>query len=309
MANDYKASILFHGDDHLSSKNYGGHVNYSEESIECFQKITDIAINENVTHIISPGDFTYGRFSLIDRILIEDELKKRNELTNGNVYQLRGNHDYSSSGMTEWEYYVNYRKLMKPATTLEFDNCDIHMIDFGDEENRIEFKSEKENIIIGHNYFNFIDSKMPNFGKPIILDNKEEWKDVSMIMSGHIHKNFKMAGNIISDNIAHEVGLYYPGCLSRPEFTDDLTDEGEVCIIRISDIVSYEFLAVPLRPLDEAFQIIDTIKELKKVDISDILNGLNDKKRNIGSIWQIIDNMSEYKKEYREKAKDLLMSV
>lgn len=306
LEGNYEASILIHGDDHLSSRNYGGHVDYPGESLECFQTITKIMEDEKVTHLISPGDLTYGRFNLAYRTLVEDELNKRNQMTNGNVFQLRGNHDYSTSGMTEWEYYTTHRKLMKPATRLEFSSCVIHMIDFGKENVPLELSDTKENIVVGHNYFNFKDSPLPNFGSPIILDDREDWFNVSMVISGHIHKNFHLAGKIVKDGISRDVGLYYPGSLSRPEFTEGLTNEGEVCILRIGETISFDFITVSLKPVEEAFAIADTIKEFKRVDISDIIKNLNNKERNIGSPEQIIDTMTDFKQEYRRKAKELL---
>ena len=40
---ELKYRIMFTGDDHLSSRNYGGHYNYPKESLHYFNLLTDIA--------------------------------------------------------------------------------------------------------------------------------------------------------------------------------------------------------------------------------------------------------------------------
>ena len=107
--------ILIYGDIHLSSKNYGGHRDYARESLEYFKKITEAVEKHNISCLIGTGDFTFGRFhSLEYRKAVEDELEKQFKLTNGNRYELKGNHDSATYGMTEYEYYT-YKGLLKKS--------------------------------------------------------------------------------------------------------------------------------------------------------------------------------------------------
>lgn len=119
------ATILIYGDIHLNSKNYGGHKDYANESLGYFQKITETAQEIGATHIIGLGDFTFSRFHTLEyRSKVEDELEKQYKLTNGNRFELKGNHDVAGYGMTEYEYYVE-KGLLRPSTNLQIGNVNI----------------------------------------------------------------------------------------------------------------------------------------------------------------------------------------
>lgn len=136
---DIIAKVMIYGDDHLSSKNYGGHRDYPNETLHILKMLTDYAEDNGVTHIIGLGDFTYYRFHTLEyRKKVEEQLERQFRLTHGNRYQLKGNHDEASYGMTEYEYYIA-KGLLKPAETINISNIlNINMLNYGDMDMLLE---------------------------------------------------------------------------------------------------------------------------------------------------------------------------
>ena len=84
------ARILIYGDIHLSSRNYGGHRDYPNESLSYFKDITRYTEELKATHLIGLGDFTFNRFNTLEyREKVERELNKQFELVSGNRYELK----------------------------------------------------------------------------------------------------------------------------------------------------------------------------------------------------------------------------
>lgn len=317
------ARVLIYGDIHLSSKNYGAHVNYPSESLELFRKITKAAEDNRATHLIGLGDFTYGRFNTLEyREAVELELTKQYQLVNGNHYELKGNHDSASYGMTEYEYYLK-RGYIKPSCNMTIGNVHISMFDYGQEKvgtPNIGDPTTSINVVFAHNFFKFKDTMMPDFGKAIELDNFTRWFGVDFLICGHIHSQSSFEGLVVKEidgqPHGHRMLVQYPGCLSRPSYVENGMDlVGNLILLEIQDDgqMRYNVLDVELPKLEESFNL--SLKQAqketaqakeKRVDISDIIQRLNSHNRMIGNPEDIIRSLEGVEDKYKEKAIELL---
>lgn len=317
-----QARILIYGDPHLCSKNYGAHVDYASESLNLFKKITDIAIEQQATMLVGLGDFSYGRFHTLEyREAVENELQRQYGVVQGSHYQLKGNHDKASYGMTEYEYYIK-KGLLKPSCNIQIGNVNITMVDYGlhtKTEPNISTADGATNVILAHDYFRFSNSPMPNMGKFVELDNFSKWFGVDYIISGHIHTQYIFEGDIIKQDNgiarAHHVIVQYPGSLPRPAYTEGHMDlEGRLVLLVIDESgnLDYQVITIDLPDLAESFNLsqkaIEAEKKLRKeqrVDISDIIKKLDSHNRTIGNPEDIINAMGVPEK-YKVKAIELL---
>lgn len=323
------ASIIIYSDIHLCSKAYGAHKNYPEESLEYFRAITRVAEERNASHIMGLGDFTFGRFHTLEyRRAVEDELEKQYRICNGNRYELKGNHDQATYGMTEYEYYIE-KGLIKPSTKLKIGNLNISMVDYIDIKKDNFFETEKTdvlignsdtdiNVIIGHNFLKFKDTLIANYGKAIELDNLHKWHGADYIICGHVHKHHIFDGSILNKDgtKAHKATVHYLGCMTRPAYREGLMDEkGYILNLRLFDdgSMQYDVVEIPLWDIADSFNLEVKQKEKKikeekqsRIDISDIVKQLNSHERNVGNPEDIISAMVGVDEKYKEKAIKLL---
>lgn len=313
------ATIGIYGDMHLNSKNYGAHRNYAKESLEYFHNITEAVRKNNITTLIGTGDFTFGRFhSLEYRSAIERELQEQYSLTNGNRYELKGNHDIAGYGMTERDYYVS-KGLLKPSQNISIGNLNITMVDYNEYENVVPNIVDNEsvvNLIVAHDYFKFNSTKLPNFGTPIELDHFEKWFGVDYIALGHIHKDMEFDGYMAKGDMVHHVYVNYLGCMMRPAYKEGAMDEkGKMLVIKVFDDgkLDIENIYLDLWSIEDSFNIEAKQKEAAKkaekenrVDITDIVKQLDSHERNVGSPEEIIKGLEDIDDKYKNKAIDLL---
>ena len=314
------ARILITGDSHLSSRNYGAHQNYPKETLHYFRLTTDMAKELGATHYIGLGDFTYGRFhSLEYREEVEKILQEQYEITNGNRWEIKGNHDEASYGKTEYEYYKG-RGMIRGSEYIKIGNVNINMVDYGkyNETNVVLGGEDEINVILTHGYFVFNNTQMPAYGDPIYLDNFEEWCGVDYIICGHIHQEHIFDGYISnSEGKSHPCVVHYLPCLSRPAYLGELTPEvGRVVLLTIYDngTMKYDMIDVPLLPIEQSFNL--ALKEKKKkhseyvhVDVSDVVKQLASHQRTIGNPEDIIMAKADIPEKYRIKAVDLLKNA
>lgn len=316
---EYKVMIV--GDLHLSSKNYGNHINYAQETLDIFRKITAIAEENKVTHIIGLGDFTMAQIeSLRYRAFIDEELEKQNKLTNGNRYEIRGNHDYSSQHITDYEYYKTFRGMLRCPDYIDIGNTRIHLVSYGDESRKLEMGSGY-NMVCAHNYLKFDSTKMAEFygTSYVCLDDKYKWYGVDAIFCGHIHEENEFTGTMYSDaehTESKEIAVYYPGCPSRPAYRKNLDKYGHVVIVDIGtdeaptiDIQDFELLPIGMAFASTEETMKDVVNVMKEKDevinIEDITENLCKYNNKFGDIENEIDALDMFSVEAREKAKSL----
>lgn len=329
MSNEIKpvAKILVYGDIHLSSKNYGAHKDYPNESLGLFKNVTKTAQEVNATHIIGTGDISYGRFNTLEyRMAVEEQLEIQFRLTGGNRYELKGNHDSATYGMTEYEYYVN-KGLIKPSTNIQIGNLNLSMVNHNEHRKVgiIPPEEGKTNIVLMHDYFKFENSQMPNYGEPYILDYFEPWFGVDIILGGHIHRMEAINGYIIKNGKSHHCACIYLGCPCRPSYSEgNMQDKGYYTLIKVYDAaeasangiepVQVEMIEFELASIEDTFNIglRESEKERlekKRVDVTDIAQRLAGHNNVLGEPVDKVKALTGVNEEYKEKAIDLLMTA
>lgn len=310
------AKVGVYGDIHLCSKNYGAHRDYANESLGYFHKITEITKENGLTHLIGTGDFSFGRFhSLEYRLAVELELQEQMKLTSGNRYELRGNHDEAGYGLTERDFYVK-SGLLKAATGFDIGKVHFSLVDFGHADDKLNIHQGETNIAVAHDFYRFKNTQTPFYGDAIFLDEKENWFGVDYLVCGHVHSQLVFEGNVKSSGNEHKMLVHYPGCATRPAYSESLNPEvGQVAIISIFDdgSVDYGIAEFDLLPVNEAFNVegINEVKELKlekenRVDISDIVYQLDTHDKDIGSPETIIESLEGVDPRFKDKALELL---
>ena len=313
------ARVLIYGDIHLSSKNHGAHVNYPKESLHYFREITELAEEKQATHIVGLGDFSYGRFHTLEyREAVEQQLEKQYAITEGNRYEVKGNHDSATYGMTEYEYYVK-KGLLRPSTNLTLGNVNISMVDHDryDENTILKPGNPDEiNVVLAHNTFKFADTRLPEYGNHVELDTFIDWFGVDYLIVGHIHKQEMFEGLVLKNGKGHPMVVQYPGALTRPSYREghmDLVGQVTLLTVRDNGEMQYDILDVELLPLEQTFNLdkkkIEKEKKAAKearLDISDIVEKLNLHERNVGNPEDIIEAMVGVDSRYKKKAVELL---
>lgn len=319
------ARILIYGDIHLNSKNYGAHIDYAKESLECFQKITLLAKEHSATHLIGLGDLSYSRFhSLEYRTAVERELMDQYNIVSGNRYELKGNHDSAGYGMTEYEYYLR-KGLIKPSCNMTIGNLYITMVDYKKHTEvvpNINFSNGNTNIILAHDYYKFKETQAPNFGKAIEIESLNKWFGADYLVCGHIHNQVAFRGFTkrqgLNGEDSHELIIHYPGCITRPAYNESaLNSTGQFVLITVktSGEVVYDIIEVELPPISEIFnleakQSEKEQKEIKKnrVDISDIIQRMSEHEGIAWDHFGTIENM-QVDQRYKDKAIELLKAA
>ena len=316
------ARVLIYGDLHLSSKNYGAHNNYPEDSLNALKLVTKYAKEYNATHIIGLGDFTFGRFHTLEyRAKVEEELKAQYDICNGKRYELKGNHDSAGYGMTEYDYYV-LKGLLKPSVNFSIGTANFTLVDSGEYAKVIpNIKGNEEvNFILMHDYFKFSDTNVPDYGKAIDLDHFLNWYGADHIIGGHIHNSEFFEGLMLKtvdgQTYGHRCTVDYLGSMSRPAYREGHTDEeGHILILTIYDNGEYKYdrLDIELPAIAEVFNLAakEAEKEKKeakenRVDISDIVHRLAEHERSIGNPEDIISALEGIDEKYKAKAIELL---
>lgn len=312
--------ILVYGDLHLSSRQYGAHLNYPKETLWVLQTITNVAVQVNATYIAGSGDFSFERFKSLEyRELVEQELEKQYKLTNGNRYEIKGNHDTAGYGMTEYEYYIR-KGLLKPSTNLTIGQLNFSMVDFNTHNTTdVLIDEDKYNIILMHDFLKFKNSQIADYGKAIDIDEFEKWYGVDYIIGGHIHSSEVLDGLMVKtvegQPFGHRVVIDYLGSMPRPAYREGHMDElGHMALITVFDNgdVKYDRLDIQLLPINECFnldlkelELAKKIEKEKRVDISDIVHQLDEHERAIGNPEDIILALNVEDK-YKNKAIELL---
>jgi hypothetical protein len=312
------ARILVGGDPHLSSRARGAHTDYPGNSLNRQRELTEIAEENDATHILRLGDFSYYRFSTLEfREAVDKELEKQNEVVNGNVFDLEGNHDTSTSGMTEYQYYIK-KGLIKKPENMVIGNCNLSFIHSGGyrEPKVAPTQDGMYNFVFAHDFYKFKDTPLQDYGEAILLDNYDPLFGTNYLIVGHIHHHLAFEGYVEYGGNASKLIVHYLGCAARPDYKENFVDtQGHLALITIYDDAEpkYELIHYALPSIESTFNLVEKAKSVQKqmekssrVDISAEVKRLNEHKMNFGNPEDIIMSRGEIPEKYRSKAVELL---
>lgn len=227
--------ILVFGDLHLSATYQGEHKAYLYECYRNMETIRNRVKDTRPCAIIFEGDL----IGVTERNLKDRQFLMRvlmffsdlNEVTNGNVFTVKGNHDVGD--FSDFDFLIGLG-LIKNPRYVDFYGVDsdknsnlevrFHFVNWGEEGRKLDLLKDEDlvsNIVIGHNDYyiegvtNWYSSKAG-----VKLKSLKNFKGVDIIFSGHIHT---ASDEILYTDIDGErIGLVYTGSPSRTaERVDD----------------------------------------------------------------------------------------
>lgn len=253
--------ILVFADTHFSIVYEGKHINYAYDCFDNMAKILDIVKKQKPSAVFFLGDI----IGVKERNIVDRQFLMRVVLffgmlfniTNGNVYTVRGNHDTGDFSDFDFISGLGYFKNPKYVDYVTDKGTEIrfHFVNYGDEKLPLELaKDGASNIVLGHADY-YIDGVTNWYSEKkgrVELKTLQNFCGVELVFSGHIHTPSK---DIMYTNMpdGEVIGLFYPGSCSRTaERFDDcwyvsfeyIEDEGSV---------QYDANLMGLRKADEVF--------------------------------------------------------
>ncbi len=252
--------IFVFGDLHLSSTYEGQHVNYLEECLYNISKIKNMVLVEKPSAVFFVGDLIGVRErNLKDRRFFREVLlffKTLSEVTNGNVYSVKGNHDFGDYSDFDLLIGLGYLKNPNYVDYLSENGLEVrfHFVNYGYERNALEFPEEAEcsNVVLCH-----ADIQIPGVTTwyttkdGIQLSSLQNWRGVDLVIAGHIHTPSKEISFTTIDDAS--TGLFYIGSPSR---TAERYDDCWYMVFAYNDEVKttdYQSDLFGLKPVEEVF--------------------------------------------------------
>lgn len=253
-----ESRVLIIGDLHISDRYTGKHKNYLENCFEVLDMITESMKERKITHLIILGDW-------VGIGLREKNLRKRetllrlmrvvmewNNITNNNVYSLRGNHDIGHK-LTDFDLLLELG-LIKNVNQLDVQVARFHMFNYGEETRKIDVDDNMYNIGLFHANL-LIEGKTTWYrgGEGIELSTLDNLYGIDFAIAGHIHNpSLRIVSTSIRDR---DITLFYPGNLTRPRFEPNLWEKGYGVVFIINDMNAVaDMITYDLKPIDEVFE-------------------------------------------------------
>lgn len=247
------------GDLHISDKYSGRHVDYFRDCTEFLEQVTNKMKEMEVTHLILTGDLVgrtteknlQSRESLLYFMKV---LQVWNNITNGNVYTLRGNHDISSK-LTDFDLFLSLG-LIKMIDSLDVGGIRFHFFNYGEHNRPIQVAQDRYNVAVMHTHLKIEGVTTWFNGGPdgVELSSLENLYGVDFVVAGHIHNpSVRMVETSIRDKT---IQLFYPGNGTRPRFELNLWTKCYAVMFETNENfdVMLKLIEFPLRPIDEVFQ-------------------------------------------------------
>jgi DNA repair exonuclease SbcCD nuclease subunit len=268
-----KGNLLIFGDLHLSCVYSGSHKDYTYESYLLMDNIIEKVKQEKADCVIFLGDLigvserNIKDHQFLMRVLLF--FRTLNELTDGQVYSVKGNHD--KGDFSDFDLLVGFG-LLKTPDRLDYYGTSheirFHLVDYGDEKKELEY-AEVSNVVLAHNDFTvegFSDWYQHRNG--VSLQGLKNWSEVDLVIAGHLHTPSEGVINAMIG--AKSVGLLYTGSPSRTSerFDDcfyvkfDYTEE--------DDTTNYDIFMMGLPPwkdvfyVDEEVEVEDVVSEERR---------------------------------------------
>lgn len=223
-ANIYGGKIHIYGDLHLSCTYEGQHKSYILECYKNMDNIINKVKQDKPSAIIFLGDVIgVNERNLRDRQFLMRVLlffKTLNELTNYNVYSVKGNHDIGD--FSDFDFFVGIGYLKCPNYIDYYSSKDgslevrFHLVDYGKEDRKLDIRADDDcsNVVLGHQ--DYVIEGVTDWYKHkngVMLSRLGNYKGVDMVISGHIHNP---SSEILVTSIAGEpIQLFYTGSPSR----------------------------------------------------------------------------------------------
>lgn len=216
-----KGKVLIFGDLHFSCVYQGQHKNYIYDCYNNMNLITEVVKREKPAWIIFLGDIigvnerNIRDHQFLMRVLLFFETL--NNITDGNVYTVKGNHDCGD--FTDFDFLVGLG-LIKNPEYLDYEGKDgvevrFHFVNYGQEHRKLDILSNASNVVLGHaDYYVEGVTTWYSAKQGIELSKLGNFCGVDLVISGHIHlPSSEILYTTLKDG--KPVGLFYTGSPSR----------------------------------------------------------------------------------------------
>lgn len=224
-------NFIVFGDTHFSNKYSGTHWDYSKNSMRVAKRIVEIvakqAESSKVSVLILGDIFGVNERNINDESFLAAlgiQFGKLNNLCDGRVYCVRGNHDMGD--FTTFDFAVIEHWFKNPMSLDYVENGSVearyHLLNYGREKRPLDIAEGAANIAFGHNNFT-IPTVTPWYeneaskwrGDHVELSTMTNLEGVQELVSGHIHTpNIDKNLTEILPN-GESIRLYYLGSPSR----------------------------------------------------------------------------------------------
>jgi len=231
--NVYGGKIHIYGDLHLSCVYEGQHKSYVTECYKNMDSIVRKVKEDRASAVILLGDVigvnernTRDRQFLLRIYLF---FKTLNELTNGNVFVVKGNHD--KGDFSDFDFFLGMGLIKNPnyidyygCTEKEYNEGNksalevrFHFVNYGEENRELTMSVDEgySNVVLGH--ADYIIDGVTNWYQHkggVHLARLLNFKGVDLVVSGHIHNpSEEVLTTVIGGD--SPIGLFYAGSPAR----------------------------------------------------------------------------------------------
>lgn len=215
--------ILIFGDLHLSASYTGKHISYLSECYTNMEIIVKHIKKEKPSAVIFEGDIVgVNERNIKDRQFLMRVIMFFGtiyNLTKGNVYAVKGNHDIGD--FSDFDLLVGLGYL-RNASYVDYFGDDglearFHLVNYGDEKKPLPIVKEgASNIVVGHAdyYIEGVTTWYSSKSNSVELKKLKNFCGVDLVISGHIHTpSEEILYTTLPDG--ESVGLFYTGSPSR----------------------------------------------------------------------------------------------
>lgn len=224
--------VLVFGDLHLSAQYKGTHNDYYQSCIKVMLRILEIVEKEgDVGAVFLLGDvFGVKERNIRDfnfRLLVTSFFQQLNIRARGNVFSVRGNHDFGDS--PDFYHFEQINLLKNPdyvdyyAPSGGVPEVRFHFVNYGYEDRKLDLGTDPNtgNVVLAHNDFQ-IPGLTAWYGGENVIELKKHtpFVGIDLVLSGHIHTpSPELLPFHIGDAAAMDGGdaahLFYLGCPTR----------------------------------------------------------------------------------------------
>lgn len=215
--------VLVFGDTHFSVKYNGKHKDYTYDCFVTMELILDTVIKEKPSAVFFLGDLIgvnerniYDHEFLMRVVMFFGKLYK---LTKGNVYYVKGNHDYGDFADVDFLTGLGYIKNPEYVDYVIDGQVEIrfHFVNYGDERKALKINEDNaSNVVLGHAdyYIEGVTTWYSSKRGSVELKTLSNFNGVELVFAGHIHTPSKEVMYTTTPN-GNPIGLFYTGSPSR----------------------------------------------------------------------------------------------
>lgn len=325
-----KGGVVVFGDTHLSAIFKGNHKDYQEECLDSMARMIEIVKDEKPNAVVLLGDLIgVSERSIRDkRFLLEVTvwLQTLNNLTDNNVFIVRGNHDIGD--FPDFEYFKGVGLLKTPTEVDHFVDGQLmvryHFVGYGEEKRPLRYEGVENGvhqIVFGHNDYSISGVTNWYYSKNgVEMSTLGNFEHVSWIISGHIHLP---SPDIYSQTInGNDVALFYPGAVNRVSASETYEDcfYYKLFYNDEEEGFDYEIKRFGLKPASEVFEEVVELKTEEEQEeerlkaeankrLTDILNEAMTYRLHSGNLIEQIDRIPQASDEVKSIAKRYLQSA